>query len=239
MNIIINNRTIVAFVFIIFQFFPKSSLGAIPEGCEQWLKNIGVEPDSRNCLMKCETSSVGMGTFDCPQYCKEFCLKGEDRCDKLKNMKPKACREMTDSDRKAILETADPKNFSRTRYHLGPAPGKSTEEETDCSTFVNEIYHRKGFDYDFTNTKNLDCVPTFQVVSESEAKPGDLILFDGHIGILTSDGQIISSTRGGKRKRSTLDPDNPRFIPSITKYKRSFFETKGKGKILEWHCLTK
>src|SRR5215472_43380 len=53
----------------------------------------------------------------------------------------------------------------------------------DCSHFVNAVYARAGFDYeDATSTEIFDGVDSFRRVQEPQ--PGDLIVWQGHIGIV-------------------------------------------------------
>ena len=57
--------------------FSSYSIAKIPENCYPWFKNTQANPKDQSCLLKCQTSITGMGTFECPKFCKEFCKKGE------------------------------------------------------------------------------------------------------------------------------------------------------------------
>lgn len=112
------------------------------------------------------------------------------------------CTPLSRQDRERLLEVADPENFPRTRYRQGPR--YSVEKETDCSRFVYEIYKRAGFKFDFRTSRELKNAPEFELLPESEARPGDLMLFRGHVGIVDSDGQIISATKTRGRAKSSI-----------------------------------
>jgi hypothetical protein len=161
--------------------------------------------------------------------------KPQDKCKQLSNYRVSNCHEMTNSDRKKILELADPKNFPTTRYGSPPDPSLPIEQETDCSHFVEEIYKRAGFNYPYTATGEIGCLGrVFNQKSEVDGLPGDLVLYDGHIGILNKEGKVISATRGGRLRRSTKDPGDPEFLPSITiNDKDAFGKIKG---VLKWNC---
>lgn len=154
-------------------------------------------------------------------------------CKKLSDFKPKNCHELTDQDRESILKLADPANFSKSRYESPPDSSRPIEAETDCSRFTQQIYERAGMDYLYFSTSTFQCLSVFNEVDQTAGKPGDLVLFNGHIGILSKSGRIISATRGGPGGRSRLKSDDPNFLPSITELPMGQF---GKGKILRWRC---
>lgn len=134
------------------------------------------------------------------------------------------CRTMSKNDRLNLLDLADPENFPRTRYREGPRHG--IEKETDCSHFVHEIYKRAGFKFGFQTTKNLKNAPEFELLPEKAAKPGDLMLFRGHVGIIDKDGRIISATRNRRHRKS-----------SITRMDRSVFRRyRGARPVLRYRC---
>jgi hypothetical protein len=61
------------------------------------------------------------------------------------------------------------------RRGLGPKP--------DCSHFVNAVYARAGFDYEYaTSSEIFEGIDSFRRVQEP--RPGDLIVWQGHIGIV-------------------------------------------------------
>lgn len=122
------------------------------------------------------------------------------------------CRPLSKDDRLRLLDLADPENFPRTRYRHGPR--KPVEKETDCSHFVHEIYRRAGFSFGFRSSRELKNAPEFELAPESEARPGDLMLFRGHVGIVDTDGKIISATKTrGRGKSSITRLDRDAFRP--------------------------
>ena len=59
--------------------------------------------------------------------------------------------------------------------------GGDSREGIDCSHFVHRAYVEAGFDYDYLSTSALPQSPNFDPVGIPQA--GDLILFQGHVGI--------------------------------------------------------
>ena len=157
-------------------------------------------------------------------------------CDKNREYRPKSCRKMTGQDRKKILSISDPKLFSLTRYHQISGGSRSIEDESDCSSFVTEIYRRAGFNFPYSPTSDFTCFSTFSMASVEESQPGDLILYPGHIGIMSSDGQVISATVGGKSRVSTLPKIDPRFRSAIRKMTiQDTVQSKPLG-VMKWSC---
>ena len=154
-------------------------------------------------------------------------------CKKLSEFKPQNCHEITDKDRAAIIQAASPGHFPQTMYRSPPDFKKSIEAETDCSRFVQQIYERAGKQYSYSSTSTFECLSVFQEVRLEERKPGDMVLYKGHIGVLSKKGYVISATRGGVNEKSKLNPNEPDFIPSITELPIDEF---GKYKIVKWRC---
>ena len=74
--------------------------------------------------------------------------------------------------------------------------GTSLTNGADCSGFVQSVYAHFGVSLPRT-TWDMENVGT--PVSYDQAIPGDIILYDGHVGIYMGDGQIvnaINSSRG-------------------------------------------
>ena len=140
------------------------------------------------------------------------------------------CNPLSAGDRERILAEASPENFPATRYRRGPSSAKAIEKETDCSQFVHQIYKRAGLPYSFAPTAHLANAREFDLLPEKEARPGDLMLFRGHVGIVDEDGKIISAlrTRHRKRKSSIAAIDRKHF--------RSF---RGKRYVLRYRCVPK
>lgn len=140
------------------------------------------------------------------------------------------CSPLTHKDRERLLSVADPSNYPKTRYRMGPRARNLIERETDCSHFVHEVYRRAGLPFSFRSSRQLKNAPEFELVPEAHALPGDLMLFRGHVGIVDEDGQIISATRTRKR-----DPAS-----SIKKMDRSNFPGfRGKRYVLRYRCRPK
>ena len=157
-------------------------------------------------------------------------------CERLKKYIAPNCHKLTEADREKLLNIADPAKFSQTRYQSPPRAGAKIEEATDCSNFVNEIYHRAGFTYPYADTKSFACLPLFEKVDPSQGKAGDLVLYQGHIGLLDKDGAVIGATVGGSvEHRSMRASDDPKFISSIKRYPISQ-AGDGAWQILRWHC---
>ncbi len=154
-------------------------------------------------------------------------------CKKLQDFVPKNCSEMSDNTREKILNAANPENFSKTRYSSPPDHTKPIEEESDCSTFTQKIYERAGLSYPYAPTSAFECLNTFEEIDKADSQPGDLVLYSGHIGILSKNEKVISATQGGPHSLSRLPADDPRFLPSITELPKDQF---GKSKIYRWRC---
>lgn len=84
--------------------------------------------------------------------------------------------------------------------------GTSLTNGADCSGFVYRVY--KDFGYTLPRT-SYEQRSAGKSVDYSDAEPGDLICYDGHIGIYIGDGRIVhaSSERTGiKVSRATYRP---------------------------------
>lgn len=138
------------------------------------------------------------------------------------------CQSLSREDRERILDEADPANFPATRYRRGPSSAKGIEKEADCSSFVHEVYKRAGLPYRFSPTAHMGELREFDVLPEKEARPGDLMLFRGHVGIVDEDGKIISALRTRHRKRKS----------SIAAIDRKHFKSfKGRRYVLRYRCV--
>lgn len=137
------------------------------------------------------------------------------------------CRPLSLRERLKILALASPKNFPKAKYRMGPRAPANIERETDCSRFVHEIYRRAGLPYHFRSTADLSQAPEFDVLEEDEAKPGDLMLFRGHVGLVDKDGKIISATKVRSKKQKS----------TITRLERENFKGfKGRRFVLRYRC---
>ncbi|WP_072524306.1 C40 family peptidase [Clostridium sp. Marseille-P3244] len=68
--------------------------------------------------------------------------------------------------------------------------GTSLTNGADCSGFVQSVYAHFGISLPRTT---YDMVNSGYAVSYEEALPGDLILYDGHVGLYMGDGNIVNA----------------------------------------------
>lgn len=101
---------------------------------------------------------------------------------------------LTDEEFAAIYE--DAKKYVGTPYVWG---GSSPETGFDCSGYVCWVYNQNGYDVGRTTANGL--WQKSQHISEAEAKPGDLVFFEGtydtpgksHVGIYLGNGMMVSA----------------------------------------------
>ena len=74
--------------------------------------------------------------------------------------------------------------------------GTSLENGTDCSGFTYRIYKNFGYDIPRTSSQQRSAGKS---VSYENAEPGDLICYDGHVGLYMGGGYIVhaSNARSG------------------------------------------
>src|SRR5215472_8905399 len=90
-------------------------------------------------------------------------------------------------------------------------------EKPDCSHFVNAVYSRAGFDYEYARSSEIfDGSNSFRRVQKPQ--PGDLIVWQGHMGIVIDpvEHSFYSSVLAGfaiedYRSASWLKRGRPRF----------------------------
>ena len=68
--------------------------------------------------------------------------------------------------------------------------GTSLTEGADCSGFVQSVYAHFGISLPRTSSQMRSAG---YAVSYEEALPGDLILYDGHVGLYMGDGNIVNA----------------------------------------------
>lgn len=73
--------------------------------------------------------------------------------------------------------------------------GTSLTDGADCSGFVQSVYAHFGINLPRTT---WDQEYSGTGISYSEAMPGDLILYEGHVGIYMGDGQIVNAINASK-----------------------------------------
>ena len=101
---------------------------------------------------------------------------------------------LTDPEFAAMLQEAE--KYLGTPYVWG---GSSPETGFDCSGYVCWVLNESGWDVGRTTANGLWQQST--KISEQEAKPGDLVFFEGtydtpgasHVGIYVGDGMMISA----------------------------------------------
>ena len=101
---------------------------------------------------------------------------------------------LTDPEFAAMLEEAE--KYLGTPYIWG---GSSPETGFDCSGYVCWVLNQSGWDVGRTTANGLWQQAT--KISETEAKPGDLVFFEGtydtpgasHVGLYVGDGMMISA----------------------------------------------
>ncbi len=101
---------------------------------------------------------------------------------------------LTDSEFAAIYKEAQ--KYVGTPYVWG---GSTPETGFDCSGYVCWVYNQNGYDVGRTTANGL--WQKSQHISEAEAKPGDLVFFEGtydtvgksHVGIYLGNGMMVSA----------------------------------------------
>lgn len=73
--------------------------------------------------------------------------------------------------------------------------GTSLTNGADCSGFVQSVYAHFGINLPRTSGEMRSAGRS---VSYSEAVPGDIICYDGHVGIYMGDGQIVNAINSRK-----------------------------------------
>ena len=73
--------------------------------------------------------------------------------------------------------------------------GTSLTNGADCSGFVQSVYAHFGVNLPRTSSEMRSAG---RGVSYSEALPGDIICYDGHVGIYMGDGQIVNAINSRK-----------------------------------------
>ena len=88
--------------------------------------------------------------------------------------------------------------------------GTSLTNGADCSGFVYRVY--KDFNYNLPRT-SYEQRSAGKAVDYSDAEPGDLICYDGHIGIYIGDGMIVHAS--SKKTGIKVSKANYRTILSV------------------------
>lgn len=69
---------------------------------------------------------------------------------------------------------------------------------TDCSGFVKGVFAHFGITLPRTTSTQWAAKTKYQLVSPTDVRAGDLIMYDGHVGILTGNGTEIIHAKGSK-----------------------------------------
>ena len=96
---------------------------------------------------------------------------------------------------KAIVEYA--KSFVGGRYCWG---GKDTNVCADCSGFVSYVFAHFGINLISQTDSMWNQTDMYTLVTDGNIKAGDVVMYYGHVGILTGNGEEMvhaASTRSG------------------------------------------
>ena len=99
---------------------------------------------------------------------------------------------------KAIVEYA--KSFVGGRYCWG---GKDPNVCADCSGFVSYVFAHFGINLISQTDAMWNQTNMYTLVTDGKIKAGDVVMYNGHVGILTGNGEEMvhaASTRSGIKK---------------------------------------
>ena len=131
--------------------------------------------------------------FEEPKYNAEDSMYRE--CNYAAPLKAKMELEITDTTTGEVIRKEE-EVFMGTPYVWG---GSTPETGFDCSGYVCWVYNQNGYDVGRTTANGL--WNKSQHISEAEAKPGDLVFFEGtydtpgksHVGIYLGNGKMVSA----------------------------------------------
>ena len=99
------------------------------------------------------------------------------------------------------------KKFVGQRYVYGGSwNGELPYTPTDCSGFVQGVFKHFGISLPRTTSTQWAAKSKYQLVSPADIRAGDLVMYDGHVGILTGIGTEVVHAKGSKWG-VVLDPD--------------------------------
>lgn len=84
--------------------------------------------------------------------------------------------------------------------------GEQPYTGTDCSGFVQGVYRHFGISLPRTTSEQWADTSKYTVVNSNDIRAGDLIMYDGHVAILTGNGTEIVHAKGSKYG-IVIDPD--------------------------------
>lgn len=98
---------------------------------------------------------------------------------------------------RAIVQYA--KSFVGQRYLWGGSwNGELPYTPTDCSGFVSGVFRHFGISLPRTSQGMWDSRSNFTLVTDGNIRAGDIIMYSGHVGILTGNGNEIVHAKGRK-----------------------------------------
>lgn len=115
-------------------------------------------------------------------------------------------RKPTGADGQAVVDFA--KQFLGNPYSWG---GCSLTDGADCSGFVQTVY--KHFGYHLRRTSRQQRNDGVAVPSLSEAMPGDLICYEGHVGIFAGHG--VGLIHASNKTAGIIITRNPSYRPIV------------------------
>lgn len=91
------------------------------------------------------------------------------------------------------------KKFVGKKYVYGGTwNGEEPYTGTDCSGFVQGVFKHNGISLSRTTSSQWADKSTYTLVNKNDIKPGDLVMYDGHVAILTGNGNEIIHAKGSK-----------------------------------------
>lgn len=98
---------------------------------------------------------------------------------------------------KSIVQYAN--SFVGRRYVWGGTwNGELPYTGTDCSGFVQGVFRHHGIKLTRTTSTQWADKKSYTLVKSGEIRAGDLVMFNGHVGILTGNGNEIIHAKGTK-----------------------------------------
>lgn len=89
------------------------------------------------------------------------------------------------------------KQFVGQRYVWGGTwNGEKPYTGTDCSGFVQGVFKHNGINLTRTTYSQWADTSSYTLVNENNIRAGDLIMYDGHVGILTGNGTELIHAKG-------------------------------------------
>lgn len=91
------------------------------------------------------------------------------------------------------------KQFVGQRYVWGGTwNGERPYTGTDCSGFVQGVFRHHGINLSRTTYTQWADKSKYTLVKPSDIRAGDLVMYDGHVGILTGNGTELVHAKGSK-----------------------------------------